>query len=61
MTTFYHVGGVAGTYVLGLLMDRLGAHRMQIMAMVRAPDALIKSIAATALPPVASIGSIIST
>ena len=34
MTTFYHVGGVAGTYVLGLLMDRLGAHRMQIMAMV---------------------------
>jgi MFS transporter, AAHS family, 4-hydroxybenzoate transporter len=34
MTTFYHVGGVAGTYVLGLLMDRLGAHRMQILAML---------------------------
>ncbi len=34
MTTFYHVGGVAGTYALGLLMDRLGAHRMQIVAMV---------------------------
>jgi len=34
MTTYYHVGGVAGTYVLGLLMDRLGAHRMQIFAML---------------------------
>jgi len=34
MTTFYHVGGVAGTYVLGLAMDKLGAHRMQIFAMV---------------------------
>jgi len=34
MTTFYHVGGIAGTYVLGLAMDRLGAHRMQIFAML---------------------------
>jgi AAHS family 4-hydroxybenzoate transporter-like MFS transporter len=34
MTTFYHVGGVAGTYVLGLAMDKLGAHRMQIFAML---------------------------
>ena len=34
MTTFYHVGGVGGTYALGLLMDRLGAHRMQIFAML---------------------------
>src|SRR6185369_7952200 len=34
MTTFYHVGGVAGTYVLGFLMDKLGAHRMQIFAML---------------------------
>ncbi|MEO8466609.1 MAG: MFS transporter [Gammaproteobacteria bacterium] len=34
MTTFYHVGGVAGTYALGLLMDKLGAHRMQILAML---------------------------
>ena len=34
MTTFYHVGGVAGTYLLGLLMDKLGAHRMQIVAML---------------------------
>jgi AAHS family 4-hydroxybenzoate transporter-like MFS transporter len=33
MTTYYHVGGVAGTYALGLLMDKLGAHRMQIFAM----------------------------
>lgn len=34
MTTFYHVGGVVGTYALGLLMDKLGAHRMQIFAML---------------------------
>jgi AAHS family 4-hydroxybenzoate transporter-like MFS transporter len=34
MTTFYHVGGIAGTYALGLLMDKLGAHRMQIFAML---------------------------
>jgi len=34
MTTFYHVGGLAGTYLLGLAMDRLGAHRMQIFAML---------------------------
>jgi MFS transporter, AAHS family, 4-hydroxybenzoate transporter len=34
ITTFYHVGGVAGTYVLGLAMDKLGAHRMQIFAML---------------------------
>jgi AAHS family 4-hydroxybenzoate transporter-like MFS transporter len=34
VTTYYHVGGVAGTYALGLLMDRLGAHRMQIFAML---------------------------
>ena len=34
MTSLYHVGGVAGTYVLGLLMDRLGPHRMQISAML---------------------------
>ncbi len=34
MTTFYHVGGVVGTYVLGLAMDKLGAHRMQIFAML---------------------------
>jgi AAHS family 4-hydroxybenzoate transporter-like MFS transporter len=34
MTTFYHVGGVAGTYALGLLMDKLGAHRMQIFALL---------------------------
>ncbi len=34
MTSLYHVGGVGGTYALGLLMDRLGAHRMQIFAML---------------------------
>ncbi len=34
---------------------------MQIMRIILAPAALIKSMAAAALPPVASIGSIIST
>ena len=38
-----------------------GADTMQIIRIVRAPVALIRSMAAAALPPVASIGSIIST
>ncbi len=33
MTTLYHVGGVIGTYTIGLLMDRLGAHRMVLVAL----------------------------
>lgn len=36
MTTLYHVGGVAGTYAIGLLMDRLGAHRMVLVALLLA-------------------------
>lgn len=28
ITTMYHVGGVLGTYALGLLMDRIGVHVM---------------------------------
>ncbi|HEY3518502.1 MAG TPA: MFS transporter [Gammaproteobacteria bacterium] len=34
MTTIYHVGGVVGTYAFGLLMDRLGAHRMVLVALL---------------------------
>jgi len=34
MTTLYHVGGVVGTYAIGLLMDRLGAHRMVLVALL---------------------------
>jgi len=34
MTTIYHVGGVVGTYAFGLLMDRLGAHRMVLFALL---------------------------
>ncbi len=30
ITTMYHVGGVLGTYTLGLLMDRIGVHLMLI-------------------------------
>jgi AAHS family 4-hydroxybenzoate transporter-like MFS transporter len=33
MTTLYHVGGVLGTYAIGLTMDRLGAHRMVLVAL----------------------------
>jgi AAHS family 4-hydroxybenzoate transporter-like MFS transporter len=36
MTTVYHVGGVVGTYAIGLLMDRLGAHRMVLVALLLA-------------------------
>jgi AAHS family 4-hydroxybenzoate transporter-like MFS transporter len=36
MTTLYHVGGVVGTYAIGLLMDRLGAHRMVLVALLLA-------------------------
>ncbi len=36
MTTLYHVGGVLGTYAIGLSMDRLGAHRMVLFALLLA-------------------------
>jgi AAHS family 4-hydroxybenzoate transporter-like MFS transporter len=36
MTTIYHVGGVVGTYAFGLLMDRLGAHRIVLFALLAA-------------------------
>src|SRR5688572_11917763 len=36
MTSLYHVGGVIGTYAIGLMMDRLGAHRMVIVALLLA-------------------------
>jgi AAHS family 4-hydroxybenzoate transporter-like MFS transporter len=36
MTTRYHWGGVIGTYAFGLLMDRLGAHRMVLVALLLA-------------------------
>jgi AAHS family 4-hydroxybenzoate transporter-like MFS transporter len=36
ITTLYHVGGVIGTYAIGLLMDRLGAYRMVLFALVLA-------------------------
>ena len=36
MTTLYHVGGVIGTYAIGLLMYRLGAHRMVLVALLLA-------------------------
>jgi AAHS family 4-hydroxybenzoate transporter-like MFS transporter len=36
MTSLYHVGGVIGTYTIGLFMDRLGAHRMVLIALLLA-------------------------
>jgi AAHS family 4-hydroxybenzoate transporter-like MFS transporter len=32
MTSLYHVGGLAGTYALGLLMDRIGPHLILMFA-----------------------------
>ena len=36
ITSMYHVGGVIGTYTLGLLMDRLGSHAMLMLAFLLA-------------------------
>jgi MFS transporter, AAHS family, 4-hydroxybenzoate transporter len=36
ITSWYHFGGVAGTYALGLLMDRLGPYAMLILAQLLA-------------------------
>ena len=36
ITSMYHVGGVIGTYTLGLLMDRLGPHAMLVLAFLLA-------------------------
>jgi len=36
ITSMYHVGGVLGTYTLGLLMDRLGVHLMLMCAFLLA-------------------------
>ena len=36
ITSMYHVGGVVGTYALGLLMDRLGPHLMLMFAFLLA-------------------------
>ena len=49
MTTIYHVGGVVGTYAFGLLMDRLGAHRMVLCALLFAAVGFSTFATATAL------------
>ena len=36
MTSLYHFGGVAGTYAIGLLMDRLGPQKMVLTALLLA-------------------------
>lgn len=36
ITSMYHLGGVIGTYTLGLLMDRLGPHAMLMVAFLLA-------------------------
>ncbi len=56
MTTWYHVGGVAGTYALGLLMDKLGAHRMQIFAMVVAVAGLYAFATVTGMTQLTTTG-----
>ncbi len=54
MTSLYHVGAVVGTYALGLLMDKLGAHRMQIFAMLVAVASLFVFATATGMPQAAT-------
>jgi AAHS family 4-hydroxybenzoate transporter-like MFS transporter len=36
MTSLYHVGGVVGTYAIGLFMDRIGPHTMVLFALLLA-------------------------
>ena len=50
MTTLYHLGGVIGTYAIGLLMDRLGAHRMVLVALLFAGVGFYFFATATQLP-----------
>jgi AAHS family 4-hydroxybenzoate transporter-like MFS transporter len=49
MTTLYHVGGVIGTYAIGLFMDRLGAHRMVLVALLLAAIGFYTFAAATGM------------
>jgi AAHS family 4-hydroxybenzoate transporter-like MFS transporter len=50
MTTLYHVGGVIGTYAIGLFMDRLGAHRMVLVGLSLAAIGFYTFATATGLP-----------
>jgi AAHS family 4-hydroxybenzoate transporter-like MFS transporter len=49
MTTLYHVGGVVGTYAIGLLMDRLGVHRMVLVGLMFAAVGFYTFATATGL------------
>jgi len=50
MTSLYHVGGVMGTYTIGLLMDRLGTHRMVLIALLLAAIGFSTFATVTGLP-----------
>ena len=50
MTTLYHVGGVIGTYAIGLFMDRLGVHRMVLVALFLAAIGFYAFATVTGLP-----------
>jgi AAHS family 4-hydroxybenzoate transporter-like MFS transporter len=50
MTTLYHVGGVVGTYAIGLYMDRLGAHRMVLVALLLAVIGFYTFATVTGMP-----------
>jgi AAHS family 4-hydroxybenzoate transporter-like MFS transporter len=66
MTTVYHVGGVVGTYAFGLLMDRLGAHRIVLLALLVAATGFstfatatdMQQLATTAILALAGVGVI---
>jgi AAHS family 4-hydroxybenzoate transporter-like MFS transporter len=50
MTALYHAGGVIGTYAIGLVMDRLGAHRMVLVALTLAVIGFYTFATVTDLP-----------
>jgi len=50
MTSLYHAGGVMGTYTIGLFMDRLGVHRMVLVALLLAAIGFYTFAMVTGLP-----------
>jgi MFS transporter, AAHS family, 4-hydroxybenzoate transporter len=49
-TSLYHVGGVIGTYAIGLFMDRLGVHRMVLVALLIAAIGFYTFATVTGMP-----------
>jgi AAHS family 4-hydroxybenzoate transporter-like MFS transporter len=61
ITTMYHVGGVLGTYTLGLLMDRLGVHAMLAATFLLAVAGFYTFATATGMSEAATIVVLMAT